>query len=298
MGLRFYTQEESSSLIEKIVEYDKEIDSLLKLGSEKKRAVYIFKDRETYQDYLRELEVEPREDFIYIEYTESSDNKLLIYKGYKNLDSSLKYHLTLQYIEEYGGAAPEWFKTGLSQYFVYRNLERDLAPKGEWEVFLYLINNNSRVLWDSLSYLRWNNKSPNYIENLFLDESIKDKSRIYLSTILGYKEQIELLKKDYNSGNYQKVLDDSSILIEAHPDRYSTYYYRGLAYSKLSQFSNAYSALSTALDKGAPKDTAYYSIGVNFYIAKEFKNSRKYLEKIESDSPLYDNCQKLLKEIK
>lgn len=297
VGIDFYTQESSSELVQWINEFNSEIETLLKLRSDRDRSIYIFKDLDSYREHLKELGIESREDFIYIEYSNSSENKLLIYKGYSRWESSLKYHLALQYLKEYGASAPGWYKTALAHYFVYKDLDRDVSPRGDWEQFLYLLNSNSRVLWDSLSYLRWENSTPDYIETLFKNEAIQDKSKKYIQTLFSYKELIEAIKNEYQNKKYSKVVSDSNSLIESYPDRYSSYYYKGLALSKLGEYKSAYSTLSKALDKGAPREIVYYSIGINFYLAKDFKQSKNYLLRITPESNLYEKSQKLLNEM-
>lgn len=304
-GFNFYTTSGNNEIINNIKDFNLELNSTLKFDpSNTPRNIYILDNKEVYNQYLNELGVEPRNDFAYVTYNRPENNRLIIYSGYNNQRKSLYYHLTLQYIDNTQSKTPDWYKKGLASYFE-DNGEFNSLKKGNkfWSAFYYLFNtentNDKRVLWDSLSYIRWNETSfdINDIESLFNENSILAKGVKFTDEYVSYEDKVENSINLYNKKQYndaKTILD--KLIIENETD-HTTYYYLGLCLSSLKEYNKAYSMFSKAIDLGAPADLTYYSIAVNFYNSGNDKNALKYLGQIEEKSEVYLKSQELVKTI-
>lgn len=297
-----------------------ELNSLLKLDKTKEnREIIILKSLDSYKEYISNLGIDTREDYIFIKYSDNR-SRVVMYQADEIFEISLKHHLILQYMEHFASGSPYWFTLGLATYFEDRGSNRwintlrrsinrdkifttlikseksDIKPYFAWILIDYLINsdvkNHNRLLWDTLSYLKHSgdqNKTLT-IENNFkrynLDSIIFD----YLESIKGYEDYMNTAIEYYQNADYMAAIENFKLAIKIEPRYYSPEYYLGLSYSGLDKYTEAYSHFSISLDKGAPKDIVYYSIGINFFLGKEFNNTKKYLSKLEDK--MYKNMAK------
>lgn len=283
----------------------------------KKRKVTVLRDRDSFNSYLKELEIDKRTDYTYAKFSNSDRNRVIIYIGHNKEKTSLAHHLTLQYLDTYLDDIPTWLKLGLATYYEeYRedtgvhksnkwistlklrndNFFTDLINEEEKKVsqdlswllvdFLYNSGNKEdiRLLWDTIGYIKWSTdkNKKEVIKNNFLEFNINTKLTNYISSLMGYSEYMDQGIKNYNSGNYKKAIVSFNHALDKDSTNYSPYYFLGLSYSKSKEYKKAYSHLSTAIDKGSPKDVTYYSIGLNFYASKEFKQAISYLRRTEA----------------
>lgn len=319
-----YSSSLSKAEISSVISFTEELNTTLNWDLKGNRdgnfrRVVIFKNKELYNNYLESLEIEPRDDFTYAMFNNRERNKLILYLDHKSINKSLSHHLTLQYMDTYFNDAPQWLKIGIATYYedftsgegVVRNsrwlpglkekkvsyfsdlinsdedkLRQDLA----WLLVDYLYNtkdlDDRRVLWDSLSYLKWSidDNKTEVVTDEFNKIPFNKKLDDYLKTLMGYKEYMDLGIKSYNEGNYKNSLDYFNKAMEQENKNYSPYYYLGLTYNKKQEYQKAYSNFSKALDNGAPKDITYYSIGLNFYASRDFPQALKYLNRVTENS--------------
>lgn len=327
----------NSSEIEKYQIYieslNNKLNEILSLkNNQNQREIVILKDLNSYHEYLELLEIPLRDDFIFLKFSDKR-SKLVIYKQ-DSLDyTSLAHHLTLQYIDFYGGDTPSWFNIGIATYFedfrlnqefkqsnkwvnmikqstefdsiytqILSSTTQNIKPYFSWILIDYLISTDNkehnRLFWDSLSLLKYkgNNSNNSELLDMYKKYNLNNELKSFITSLKGYKDYIDLGIEEFQKNNFEEamVYFKKSILIE--PNNYSPDYYLGLCYSNLKNYNEAYSHFSTSLDKGAPKNIVYYSIGVNFYNEKEFIQSKKYLNKI--DDKMYQvMAEKLLNEI-
>lgn len=301
----FYTLDDNTRIETVITDFNTLLENNLRLkNNEYKRNIYIFKNKADYNKYLSSIELEGRSDFIYIYYSNLEKNKLVLYLDHPEFDASLNYHLALQYIEHYATSAPEWYKKGIASYFEAPeefniNKEKDT----NWAIFYYLFKSENikdkRILWDSLSYLRWSNdvSKKTIINNLFDENNIKAKATKYINEFETFDDKLKKGITYYNNKDYKKSLTVFNNLININNNKYTLHYYKGLCLSSLGNYNSAYSSFSMALDFGAPKDITYYSIAVNFYNSGDEKEAIKYLNKVSINSDIFNNASKLLKEL-
>lgn len=296
------------------------------------REVVILKDLNDYHEYLEVLEIPTRDDFVFLKFSDERSRVVLYLNDELNY-STLAHHLTLQYINFYVGESPEWFHIGLATYFEdYRIHEEfnqsykwlttlkkssdldtiyskvinadmnNVKPYYSWILIDYLINSDikehNRLLWDSLSLLKhkYGGDRNKLLLDLFKKYNLNKNIKNYITGIKGYNDYMDLGIEEYQNENFISAIENfkESILLE--PGNYSPEYYTGLCYSSMNSYTEAYSHFSSALDKGAPEDIVYYSIGINFYSNKEFVQAKKYLNKIE-DKMYQVMVEKVLDEI-
>lgn len=307
-------------------DFDNKIEKDLKLKSFKPpREIVILKSLDSYNEYLTTMGIENREDYIFIHY-KNQHSKVVIYQSKEISEISLKHHLVLQYVDHFTSGAPYWFTLGLATYFESSNLNRwvntlrrssnkekiftsllkgskeNIKPYSSWILIDYLIKTenkeHNRLLWDTLSYLKYNNddsKEKTIIDN-FKKQNLDSSIFNYLESIKGYEDYMNTAVEFYQNKEYQKAVFDFKNATLLESNNFSPEYYLGLCYSGLKQYSEAYSHFSLSLDKGAPKDIVYYSIGINFFTNKEFVQAKKYLTKLEDK--MYQNmAQEVLNEI-
>ncbi len=313
-------------VIELSQKLNNELNTLLKLNSTKElREVIILKSLDSYKEYLLNLGIDVREDYIFIKYSDNR-SKVVMYQGDEVLEISLKHHLVLQYMEHFASGSPYWFTLGIATYFedrgnnkwiktlrrssnrekIFTTLNRsdrsDIKPYLAWILIDYLINSeikdHNRLLWDTLSYLKY---SSDQNKNLTIKNSFKshglDKSIFdYLNSIKGYDDYMNIAIEYYQNADYSAAIENFKIAVEIEPGHYSPEYYLGLSYSSLNEYTEAYSHFSSSLDKGAPRDIVYYSIGINFFTNKKFDEAKKYLNKLE-DKMYQQMAKEVLNEI-
>lgn len=312
---------------------DIELNKVLSLkNSSDLREIVIFEDQNSYNKYLDILEIPQRDDFIFLKFSDNR-TKVVLYKSDFIDYSNLAHHLTLQYINFYGGNTPKWFNTGIATYFedyrlnidfsqsnkwvytlkeslsfdtiytqVIKNTNKDIKPYYSWIIIDYLISTenkeHNRLFWDSLSLLRYKegkDKSNDLIK-LFQKYNLNTDIYNYILSKKGYKEYMDLGIDEYQKNNFDEAILNFKEAILIEPDNYSPEYYLGMCFSNLKKYNEAYSHFSISLDKGASKDIVYYSIGVNFYNNKDFIQAKKYLNKI--DDKMYQvMAEKILNEI-
>lgn len=300
----FYTDSSNDKIIEKIVDINDNLNSVLKFESSTvKRSIYIINTKEIYDQYISELGIDPREDFVYITYNRPENNKLIIYADNENLERTLKYHITLQYIHHAQNGVPKWYQQGLASYFEDEGIYIESKKTDKyWASFYYLFNTNedNRVLWDSLSYIRWVRAdfTPEYLENLFTNSSVFAKALKYTNEYVSYEDRVTKAITLYNEKMFTKAKNSFLDLINENKEDQTTYYYLGLCLSNLKMYNDAYSNFSKAIDLGSDKNLTYYSIAVNFYNSGNDKSAIKYLEKINPESDINNKSQELLKTIK
>lgn len=300
----FYTDSSNDKIIEKIEDINNNLNRILKLESSSvKRSIYIISNKKVYDQYISELGLDPREDFVYITYNRPENNRLIIYINNDNLDRSLKYHITLQYIHHAQNSVPKWYQQGLASYFEDDGIYNESKKEDKyWSSFYFLFNANEdiRVLWDSLSYIRWmsDDFNPGYIEDLFTNSSIFAKALNYTKEYVSYDDRVAKAITLYNEKMFNKARTSFLDLIKENKEDPITYYYLGLCLSNLKMYNDAYSNFSKAIDLGSDKDLTYYSIAVNFYNSGNDKSAIKYLEKINPETNIYNKSQELLITIK
>ena len=219
--------------------------------------------------------------------------------------------------------APYWLKAGIATYFeeseskrwinsirasrsrenvittVIGSTDDNIKPYLAWIVIDYLLKSDNkahnRLFWDSLSFLKYNpedKNGTNYINNLYKSANLDSVISEYINDIKTFEDYMSMGIELYNSKKYSESIDMFTIAQNIEPEMYSPEYYLGLNYSNLGEFEKAYSHFTVSLDKGAPNDVVYYSIGINFYMNKEYKQAINYLTRIEG--PEYT---KLAKEV-
>lgn len=323
--------------LQDIVNFTNELNTILNsslnlTNRDELREIEVLENIESYHDYLKLLDIPQRDDFVFLEFN-NKKSKVVMYKSEKMHPASLAHHLTLQYLDFYGKGAPLWFNIGIAVYFedfrqgkpftqnnrwldtlkksnnknsIFTTLINsnaiDIKPYNSWILIDYLINTDikeyNRLLWDSLSLLKYNNEPDKQmkITQMFTNFNLDEKLEVYLQTMKGYNDYMDLAIEKYQSEDYLNAIELFKKAIIIEPRNYSPEYYIGLCYSNLENYQEAYSHLSNSLDKNAPKDIVYYSIGISFYKNKEFTKASKYLSKIE-DKLYQGMAEKIFNEI-
>ncbi len=299
-----------------------------------KRKVLILNDYSDYSDYLKSVSITERDDYIYLKYNIKERNKVVVYLEENINKESLAHHLTLQYMDFYGNGAPDWFSLGIAAYYEDFSLEKDLKASNKWVHRLkkidnpdyikllksenkkikqavawlvtdYLINTedrqSNRLFWDTLSYVKYSQDSnkEGIINSSFESHNLNNKLEKYLDTLKGYTEYMNQGIDFYNNSKFDEAIKNFKSAQNIEIGKYSPRYYLGMCYSNTERYKLAYSEFSKSIDLGAPKDLTYYSIGVNFFKEKDYKQAVKYLThstKIEN-SKYNETAQKLIYEI-
>lgn len=293
-------------VIDEILDINSTIDNFIKISHPKeKREIHIFENIELYHNYLSSIGIPLRDDFILLQYSNRS-SKLVIYLDSVLNRENLLYHMVIQYMEHYSFNTPLWFSKGLAYNLLnrephrvieslkesdYTNIYTDVIRSSNpsfnscWIIIHYLLNGSDtekRLLWDTISKLRYDNDyTDEDMKVEFLKFSLDKSIEEYLKKHMGYTDYMTKgieLYMDEKFGEAQKLFIRA---IELEPEKYSPVYYLGMTYNGLLDYSNAYNQFTLALDRGAPKDLLYYSIGLNFYQQKEFNQALNYLERIE-----------------
>ena len=281
---------------------------------------------------MTNIDIDIREDYTFLSYN-NRPGKVIVYLGDNFNYRSFAHHLTLQYLNNHGKGLPTWLTLGIAVYFEDFTLTSGLTRDNRWinqikgskkkdlifttllkESFSREYNNFSwllidylietpnkeynRLLWDTLSYVKFSDdeNKKDIISKSFNLYNFDDELKNYLLSIKDYDDLMKLGVEYYTNGEFIDSIKNINGALKFETDNYSPYYYLGLCYSKLKDYQEAYSYFSIALDKGAPRNIVYYSIGVNFYLNKEFKETKKYLSQI--DDPAYIiMSEKILDEI-
>lgn len=209
-------------------------------------------------------------------------------------------------MDHYSFDTPLWFSKGLAYNLLDREPHRLIESLKEsdfshiytdtirssnpsfnncWIIVYYLLNGNDnekRLLWDTMSKLRYD-KSYNEesLKKDFLTYNLDTKIEDYLNSYLGYNDYMTKGIELYMDKQYEEAQRLFKSAINLELEKYSPIYYLGMTYNGLQDYNNAYNQFTLALDRGAPKDLLYYSIGLNFYQQKEFNQALNYLNKIE-----------------
>lgn len=316
-------------------ELNENLNKILKMSkNEGKRKVLILNDYTDYSDYLKSVSLTERDDYIYLKYNIKERNKVVMYIEEDINRESLAHHLTLQYMDFYGNGAPDWFSLGIAAYYEDFSLEKDFKATNKWVhrlkkidksnytnllksenkklkqavawlVIDYLINTqdreSNRLFWDTISYIKYSpeQNKEDVINTSFESHDLDDKLGKYLNTLKGYTEYMNIGIDYYNNRQFDKAIEYFKSAKNIEMDKYSPRYYLGMCYSNTDRYKLAYSEFSKSIDLGAPKDLTYYSIGVNFFKEKDYKQAVKYLThstKIEG-SKYNEMADKLIDEI-
>ncbi|MBN2618732.1 MAG: hypothetical protein JXR64_10535 [Spirochaetales bacterium] len=320
----FSVEVTNSEIIKFSNEFYNYLDNFLRLNTTQQSPEYnleIVENKEEYNKLLTDLNIPLRDDFIFVLY--NNQDKTIVYKSNDFDFNSLKFHLTLNYLNRYSSEIPNWMAFGIATYNegnndklldsikqkgnysdIYSSIRKDQNSSNEfsWLLIDYLQNSgvdeSKRAFWDILSILKYETKIPKNIlieqilDRLNLDENLKN----YIESTKNYTDLMNEGIELYIDNKYKESLDIFLEAIQKQPENYSPEYYAGLCYSKLLEYNLAYSHFSLSLDKNAPKDIVYYSIGVNFYNNNDYVSAKKYLNKIE-DKMYAVMSEKILDEI-
>lgn len=300
------SRDQLTPLTTEILELDTIIDEFIRISyKSEKREIHIIENLEEYHNYLKSIGVPVRDDYILLQYN-NRPSKLVLYNDDKSNRENLLYHMVIQYMDHFSFNTPDWFSKGLAYHILekephriieslkesdYSSIYTDVVKSSNpsfnqcWMIIHYLLNgsdNNKRLLWDTISKLRYDS---NYASDdmkeeyssLKLDSGIRD----YLKSYMGYSDYMTKGIELYMDQQYLEAQTHFKVASELESNKYSPIYYLGMTFNGLEDYINAYNQFTLALDRGAPKDLLYYSIGLNFYQQKEFKMALNYLEKIE-----------------
>jgi len=326
-----FSYESSVQNIEDIVKncesFNSFIDKELKLSRDiGLRDILVFKTKTSYNYYLQSIGVKEREDYILIQYSNNS-SKLIIYLDEEDPNKSLNYHLILQYMDFYASDAPYWFTIGISTYYESNNrsnwidlLQRtnnkenifttllnsdreSIKPYHSWIVIDFLINSKdkgyNRLLWDTLSYIKYSDQEnkEQIINRNFSTYKLDKDLYAYLLEQKGYEEYMNIGIDQYQNKEFEKAIKNFLLALKLEENQYSPEYYIALCYSQLEDYNRSNSHFTLSLDKGAPRDVVYYSIGINYFKERNFKQAKKYLDEIE-DKMYIKMAEEVLNEIR
>ncbi|WP_319477576.1 hypothetical protein [Marispirochaeta aestuarii] len=85
-------------------------------GLKEKLKVRIFSDRESYAGYLEKIIGEPRDSFVYLQYSDPGMNELVGYETGPGFESSLVHHSFIQYLKSFVPHPPLWLQKGMAIY--------------------------------------------------------------------------------------------------------------------------------------------------------------------------------------
>lgn len=85
-------------------------------GLETKLRVRIFQDQEDYKEYLKDIIGEPKDSFVYLQYSDQAMNELVGYEAETGFESSLVHHAFIQYLKSFIPQPPLWLQKGMAIY--------------------------------------------------------------------------------------------------------------------------------------------------------------------------------------
>ena len=85
-------------------------------GIREKLKVRIFSDQDNYTGYLKEIIGEPKDSFVYLQYSDPGMNELVGYETGSDFESSLVHHSFIQYLKSFVPYPPLWLQKGMAIY--------------------------------------------------------------------------------------------------------------------------------------------------------------------------------------
>lgn len=315
--------------------------------------VYVLKDKEEYNKHLESLFIASRNDFVFLKYNVSENNRIIIYEGKENYERSLGHQSCLQYMDKFFPKAPSWMKKGFAVYFESIEIkeegvslsntelwlstakkrlnhdtnEYDLLDILEttqeasvkkphfsidsWALISFLINAEdkeySRLLYDTISLLRWTQESENFDTEGAITEIFNRKRETLARDIYTYIDSQKIFTEIVNSGiklflseNYKEAEAAFQHARDKDDTHYLPYYYLGLISYKLHDYNRADSYYSEATKRDAPRGLLYYAMGLNEYSRQNYSIARIYLNdaKLTDPAKYSEKVDELLEKIK
>ncbi|WP_319562221.1 tetratricopeptide repeat protein [Marispirochaeta sp.] len=85
-------------------------------GLKVKLRVRIFPTQENYKKYLKDIIGEPKDSFVYLQYSDPAMNELVGYETGAGFENSLVHHAFIQYLKSFITHPPLWLQKGMAIY--------------------------------------------------------------------------------------------------------------------------------------------------------------------------------------
>lgn len=196
--------------------------------------VRIFDDQSAYVDYLEEFIGEPKDSFVFLQYSDPAKSELIGYNTGSGFESSLIHHAYIQYLKSFIPAPPLWLQKGMAIYL---------------EESRYLAEEDRAVYQENLEWLK---SLKTYVA---LDTEIIPVSILLTMDVEAANRQIEsfyaqswgLVHFLLNSGDkdYNRIIWDSLSALKrdaSRPENESAVIDKGFAWVNKDRFLSDYEA--------------------------------------------------------
>ncbi len=269
-------------------------------GLKEKLKVRIFSDRESYTGYLEDIIGEPRDSFVYLQYSDPGLNELVGYETETGFERSLVHHSFIQYLKSFVPHPPLWLQKGMAIYLEnsryipeqdraeyrenlawLRSLKTYIALEGEVIPVSILLTMdvaaaNSRIesfyaqSWGLIHFLlNSDNKEYNRIIWDTLSSLRKDASRQENETIV--------IEKGFGWVNKDRFLDDFEEYVR-NIRTFPELVQEGIIAYNRQDFETAEELFNRSLELKQDHYIPYYYLGLIQYARQDYSASDKYYQ--------------------
>ncbi len=273
-----------------------------------KLRVKIFKDKASFDNYLKNLLNQTREDFVYIHYYDLEKSELVGFNkdNAKDFDSSLLHQGFIQFIKAFIPDSPIWLREGTAAYLEnshYNEVDKtfEWKPNLDWLDTLKSIikEENEQELIPLNTLLLMTKEDAVKSINIFYPEAWglvhflinsenKEYNRIYWDSLSALKEDLtvkqnseRVIKKAFSWVDSNKLLNDFRSYILSLKTFYD-YVKEGVNYYNKNKLKEAEDAFKEAISLESENHIPYYYLGLTYYTEKQYEKAEKYYKKAEA----------------
>ncbi len=272
-----------------------------------KLRVKIFKDKRSFDTYLKKLLNQTREDFVYIHYYDLEKSELVGFNkpNPKDFNSSLLHQGFIQFIKAFIPDSPIWLREGTAAYLENSSYNSE-TKKFEWKPNLDWLDTlkgiirgeNGQSLIPLYKLLLMSKQEAIKNINIFYPEAWglvhflinsnnKEYNRIYWDSLSALRADLDvkqnserIIKRAFSWVDSDKLLKDFTNYIMSLKTFYD-YVKEGVNYYNKNQLKKAEKSFKSAIDLEPDNHIPYYYLGLTYYTEKRYNEAKQYYEKAE-----------------
>ncbi len=273
-----------------------------------KLRVKIFKDKKSFDNYLKKLLNQTREDFVYIHYYDLEKSELVGFnkKNPKDFDSSLLHQGFIQFIKAFIPDAPIWLREGTAAYLENSHYNQK-TKKFEWKPNLDWLdtlkgiirgeNGQSLIPLNKLLLMTKEEAIKNInifypeawgLVHFLINSNNKEYNRIYWDSLSALRGDLNveqnserIIKRAFSWVKSDKLLNDFTTYIMSLKTFYD-YVKEGVNYYNKNELKKAEESFKNAASLEPDNHIPYYYLGLTYYTEKQYEKARQYYQKAEA----------------
>ncbi len=270
-----------------------------------KLRVKIFKDKKSFDSYLKKLLNQTREDFVYIHYYDLEKSELVGFNknSQRDFDSSLLHQGFIQFIKTFIPGSPIWLREGTAAY-LENSKYNPTTKRFEWKPNLDWLdtlkgiirkeNGESLIPLNKLLLMTKQEAIKNInifypeawgLVHFLINSSVKEYNRIYWDSLSALQANLSveenskrIIKRAFSWVNSDRLMKDYTSYIMSLKTFYD-YVKEGVNYYNKNELQKAEQSFKSAVHLNPDNHIPYYYLGLTYYTEKKYREAKQYYEK-------------------